>query len=232
MIALTRFHLAGYVRSLRVLHPLIAVFLLLLVVLLDLPAQPDPAVKARLITGLYGDSAAFLFPIWAWSARALLDTQPDVQRDLSALTQTRRDTPALAGIAAAYLFNIALGALALTIPLAYGAANGISAAPLTAAIALHLLAAFPATLIGGWTSRAILPSQATSILTLLATCLTLLLLSLSPLAWASVPMIEWLRAAHHGPTTFTAAFTTLATHLTAWSATAGAAYLLVRRHRP
>lgn len=231
MIALCRFQLAGYLRSLRVLHPVIAVALLMTIVLLNLPDDAPRPIRQRLIVGGLADSAAFLFPIWAWTARAVLDTQPDVQRELSTLTVGRRHTAVLAELAAAYLVNLSLGALVLAASVPYALINGIGAGPIAAALALHALAAFAATLLGAWTSRALIPSQAVSILTLLGGCVLLLLLSMGPLAWLSVPMIEWLRAGHRSPAAFTSAFPGVALHLIIWSAAAGTAHLTLRHRR-
>jgi hypothetical protein len=54
--------------------------LLAVLVFLDGPGTPDRVTTLKLIVGGYGDSAALLFPIWAWAARGLLDTEPDGQR--------------------------------------------------------------------------------------------------------------------------------------------------------
>lgn len=71
-----------------------------------------------------------------------------------------------------------------------------------------------------------------SILALLGGCVGILLLSMGPLAWLSVPMIAWLRAGHDGPAAFDHAFPGLAAHLLSWIAAVTAAYLVVRRRRP
>lgn len=232
MIALSRFQIAGYLRSLRVLHPLIVIFLLLIVVMKDGPSGPQ---AKDLATGSLGDAAAFLLPIGAWATRALLDTQPDVQRDLSALSvcagQGGHDTPALAGLLAGYVITLFLAALLLALPLFQGLAVGVDTPALLTGIALSLLVAAAATVLGAWTSRAVIPSPAVSILALLGGSLAVLLLSLGPLEWLSIPMVGWLRAAHHGPNAFVSALPTMALHIAIWCAVVGLGYVVVRRQR-
>ncbi|MBC6460005.1 hypothetical protein [Actinomadura sp. HBU206391] len=230
MTALIRFHLSGYVRSLRVLQPVLAVFLLVSVVLVNGPAGLDRATTMKLHMGGYADVAAFLFTIWAWAARGVLDTEPDRQRELCALAVGRR-TAMAAGLLAAYVVNLGLAGIALAVPVGQGISAGVSGGTLPAAVALHLVVAVPATLVGALTSRAVLPSTAVSILALLGGCLVLLILSMGPLAWLSVPMIGWLRAAHDGPAALTAALPGLAAHIAAWSAVAAAGYAWARRAR-
>jgi hypothetical protein len=230
MIALVRFRVSGYVRSQRALYPLIVVALLVFLMLIQSPGAEH---GARLTVGTLGDLAAIMVPIWAWTARALLDTEPDVQRDLSALAAGRPWTSVVAGLLAAYGTNAALAGMTLAVPVVHGLTFNVGAPALLAGAALQLLVAVPATLLGGWTARALIPSPAISTLILLGGCLMLLLLSMGPLAWLSIPMIEWLRAARTGPAAFTSAFPGVALHIAGWSAVVGAAYIGIRgRTRP
>ncbi|GAA3950771.1 hypothetical protein GCM10023085_36810 [Actinomadura viridis] len=224
MIALARFQLAGYVRSLRVLQPLLVVLLILSLVLLQ-----GPGGNARLAAGTLGDAAAFMFPVWAWTARALLDTQPDEQRSLTALAVRPR---AVAGLLAAYTANIGLGALVLAVPVVQALSAGSGAGVVLAGLGLTLLAALAATVLGAWTSRAIIPHGGVSLLALVGGVAAALLLSLGPLSWLAVPMVGWLRAAHDGPSALIGAFPGIALHLVLWSAAVGAAYLAAARSRP
>jgi hypothetical protein len=57
----------------------------------------------------------------------------------------------------------------------------------------------------------------------------ILLLSMGPVAWVSLPMIEWLRAAHRGEAAFTADLPTVVAHIALWSIAAAAAYVWTRR---
>ncbi|MFG2086559.1 MULTISPECIES: hypothetical protein [unclassified Spirillospora] len=229
MIALVRFQVAGYVRSLRVLQPLIVVALAVVLVLIQGPGGPD---AAGLAVGTLGDVAAFMFPIWAWAARALLDKQPDEQRALTATAARRPSRPTWAGLLAAYGVNMCLGVVALAVPLLQALQVGSPGQAIWVGCALNLLVAVPATLVGAWTSRALIRDPVVSLLTLLGAVTALLLLGIGRFAWLSVPMIEWLRAAHGGPSEFTSDFPAIALHLALWSAIAGAAYIAAARHRP
>ncbi|TDD60704.1 hypothetical protein [Actinomadura rubrisoli] len=228
MIALARFQVVGYVRSLRVLHPLIVIALIVALVLLQGPAGPD---AKELAVGTLGDVAAFMFPVWAWAARALLDTQPDEQRALSATAARHRSTPTWAGLLAAYGVNVCLGFLALVVPLLQALTVESPARAILAGCGLCLLVAVAGTLLGAWTSRAVLPDPGVSLLALLGGAVVLLLLGLGRLGWLSVPMIEWLRAAHDGPNRFVSEFPGVAVHLALWSAIVGAGYVAIARVR-
>ncbi|MFI0354023.1 hypothetical protein [Actinomadura sp. 9N407] len=221
MIALARFQVAGYARSMRALQPLIVVFLLLALVL-------QGSGGADLSAGTLGDVAAFMFPIWAWTARALLDTQPDEQRALSAMG-TRHH--AAAGVLAAYTVNVGLGILVLAIPVAQAAAAGTGTAAISAGLGLALLVALAGTVLGACTSRAIIPDPGISLLAFITGVVAALLLSMSPISWIAVPMVGWLRAAHDGPAAFAAAFPGVALHLALWILAVGIAYLTLHRTR-
>jgi hypothetical protein len=224
--ALARFQVCGYVRSLRVLQPLVVILLIITLGLLQWPSGPR---RAELAVGALGDVAVFVFPICAWTARSLLDTQPDEQRALSATAIGRPVVSAVAGLLAAYAVNLCLGALLLAAPVAQCASTGTGPAPIAAGAALTALVVLAGTLLGAFTQRSIIPSPGHSLLALLGGVTAALLLSLGPLSPLSVPMVEWLRAAHAGPTAFTTAFPGLALHLALWSAALAAGHLLLAR---
>jgi hypothetical protein len=73
--------------------------------------------------------------------------------------------------------------------------------------------------------------MAWSIVALLGACVAIVPLSVGPLRWPSVPMIDWMRAAESGPRGFVAALPGLAVHIVAWSALVGGGYVAVRRRR-
>lgn len=229
MIALARFQVSAYLRSQRVLQPVLVIVLLIVLVLRDWPAE---SVRApSLIAGSFGDTAAFLIPLGAWATRALLDTEPDVQRELSVLAIGRRSTAALAGLLAGYALTLALSAMLLLFPVLQAIDLRVGPRVVLNGVGLHLLAAAAATAFGAWTSRAILPSSAMSLLAMVGGSVFLLLLSMGPLNVISVPMIGWLRATHHGPAAFAAAFPGLVLHLTIWIALVATGYVLVRMIR-
>jgi hypothetical protein len=227
MTALVRFQVSGYVRSQRALYPLVMVALLIFLILVQWPGSEH---GAELTVVTFADIAAFMVPIWAWTARAVLDTQPDVQRDLSTTAVGRRPTAATAGLLAAYGVNVALAAAMLVIPVVQAFYYDVEPSALLVGIALQPLVAVPATLLGAWTTRAVIPSSAISFMVLLGSTVLNLLLSMGPLAWLSIPMIEWLRAAQDGQPAFTAAFPSVTLHIAAWSAVVTAAYILTPRH--
>ncbi|MGI5203332.1 hypothetical protein ACQEU6_17360 [Spirillospora sp. CA-108201] len=227
MIPLVRFQVAGYLRSLRVLQPLIVVALVVALVLAQGPSGPD---AGELAVHTFADVAAFMFPVWAWAARALLDTQPDEQRSLTAAAARRPSAPTWAGLLAAYGVNISLGATALFVPLIQALQLGSPGQAILVGCALNLLVAVPGTLLGAWTSRALIPDPGISLLALLGGATALLLLGMGHLSWLSIPMIGWMRAAHDGPSVFVSHFPATALHLVIWSTAVGAAYLLTTRH--
>ncbi|OLT38229.1 hypothetical protein BJF79_27745 [Actinomadura sp. CNU-125] len=228
MIAIVRFQAAAYVRSLRILPPLIVIALVVVLVLLQGPSGPK---ASDLAVGTFGDVAAFMFPVWAWAARGLLDTQPDEQRALTTSAARHRSAPVWAGLSAAYLVNLGLGLVALAVPLVHAVSLGSPGSAVAAGCALNALAAVAGTLLGAWTSRAVLPSSGTSLLVLIGGAAALVLFGLGPLSPLSVPMIDWLRAAHDGPDTFAADFPGIALHLALWAGLVGAAYVATDRFR-
>ncbi|RSN50549.1 hypothetical protein [Actinomadura sp. WAC 06369] len=228
MIAIARFQAAAYIRSLRVLHPLILVVLVVALVLAQGPSGPEADALA---VGTFGDVAAFMFPVWAWAARALLDTQPDEQRALTASAARHRWAPVWAGLLAAYGMNLCLGIVTLVIPLVQAVSSGSPGPAVTAGLALNALVAAAGTLLGAWTSRAVLPSPGVALLALLGGASALVLFGLGPLSPVSVPMINWLRAVHDGPDAFVADFPGIALHLVLWTALVGAAYVATDRFR-
>jgi hypothetical protein len=230
VIAVMRFQISGYLRSIRALHPVIALALLLAVVFSSpLGGTPDQIRHGAL--NAFGDLATLIFPICAWAARGLLDTEPDAQRHVSAVTAGRWRAIA-AGALAAYGFSAALAVIAPVYPLIEAARYGAGPSVTLLGIALMLLSALAATGLGALTSRAVLPSPGTSILVLLGVCAANLLLGLGPLRGLTVPMVEWMRAAGHGSAAFTHAFPALVLRTLGWSAVAGALYSWLRRTRP
>jgi len=228
MIALARFQVAGYVRSYRVLYPLIVLGLLMTILLQQWPATHDHRLYPGLVAGAYGDSAAFLVPIGAWAARGLLDTEPDVQRDLSRLAVR---SPALSGLLAGFAVNLALGGLLAAFPVAQTVSFGLGPGLILRGLALIASAAAASTAFGAWTCRAIMPSAALSTLVLIGGLVLLLVLSMGSLRVFSIPMVGWVRAAHRGPDELASALPGLSVHLTLWTLVVAAGYVVVRRTR-
>lgn len=230
MIAAMRFQLSGYVRSTRVLHPVLALALLLAVVFSS-PLGGTPAEVRSGALNAFGDLAALVFPICAWAARGVLDTEPDVQRHICAVTVGRWRAVA-AGLGTAYGFSACLALLAPVYPLVEAARYGLRSSVLLLTVALMLLSALAATALGALTSRAVISSPGGSILVLLGGFMANLLLGLGPLRIMTVPMIEWMGAAGRGPSAFTSALPLLGLRTLVWAALATTLYARLRRTHP
>jgi hypothetical protein len=230
MIAVIRFQLSGYLRSVRALHPVLALALLLGIVFSS-PLGGTPAqVRQGALTAI-ADLAALTFPICAWAARSLLDTEPDAQRHVSAVTAGRWRS-VVAGTVAAYVFSVVLALISPLYPLAEASGSGLRLGTVLLSVALLPLSTLAATALGALTSRAVIPSTGTSILVLLGVCAGNLILGLGPLRVLTIPMIEWMRAAGHGPSDFAHVFPAMALRTLAWAAIGGAVYAWLRRTRP
>jgi hypothetical protein len=230
MTAAMRFQLSGYARSSRALHPVLALALLLAIVFSS-PLGGTPAeVRSGALTAL-GDLAALIFPICAWAARGLLDTEPDAQRHIGVVALGRWRAMAC-GLCTAAAFNAGLALVAAVYPLAEAVRSGARVSALLPAVALLPLSALAATALGALTSRAIISSPGRSILVLIGVYVADLLLGLGPLRVLTVPMIEWMGAAGRSPSAFTGALPWFALRTLAWATLAIAVYARLRRTRP
>ena len=225
-----RFQLSGYIRSVRVLHPVLALALLL-AIMFSSPLGGTPAQVRQGALNAVADLAVLVFPICAWTARALLDTEPDAQRHITAVAAGRWRA-VVAGSAAAYVCSGVLALIAPIYPLIQAAGSGLDVQVAVLSVALLPMSALAATALGALTSRAVMPSPGTSILVLLGVCAANLILGLTPLRFLAVPMIEWMRAAGHSPAAFTHAFPLIALRTLVWTGLAGALYAWLRRTRP
>ncbi|MFC0866068.1 hypothetical protein ACFHYQ_27595 [Sphaerimonospora cavernae] len=219
-MALARFRLAAYARSHRAVQPLIGLLPLLAI----LYATPVPA-GAEL--GAAADSAAILVPVFAWAARGLLDIEPDEQRMIFRTAVGRSE--AVGGLLAACAYDLALAAVAMgALVLRLPAAPGL--AVLLAGGFLHLLSVIAGVVLGALTSRPILPSPAVSSMALIFGYLAMLLISLSGVRWLGVPLMAWMRDAHH--CVLLANLPLLTVQSLLWPALGLAAYARLRRTRP
>lgn len=223
MIALAAFRVAAYVRSHRVHQALLAILAVLAIVYATrAPAGHEAAVLA--------DSAVLIMPLLAWAARSLLDTEPDRQREMSAVLAGGPGREVAAGLLAALAACTAFACLAV----AWGVLLGMSALPpgpvLAAGIALHALSVVAGLALGALTSRAVLPSPAVSIIALVSGFVAMLLVSTSPLYWLTVPVTVWMREA--GADRLAGSLPELAAVSLAWSLLGLAVYAWLRRTRP
>ncbi|WP_043634857.1 hypothetical protein [Nonomuraea candida] len=220
MIALTVFRLAAYVRSHRVYQALLLTLAMLAIVHGNRAPRGAEA-------GVLVDGAILLVPILAWAARSLLDTEPDRQREMSAIQVGGRGREVAAGLLAAFTAC----AVFATSGLLWGLLLGITGSPspglLSVAILLYVVAALTGTALGALTSRAIMPSPAFSIMTLLLGFLAMLLVSATSLYWLTVPLTSWMKAANSGA--LLAQFPQLAAISLAWCLAGLAAYVWLRR---
>jgi hypothetical protein len=220
LIALAAFRLAAYVRSHRVYQALLLALAMLAIVY---GSRAPRGVE----TAVLADGAVLVVPILAWAARSLLDTEPDRQRELSAIQAGGRGREVAAGLLAAFAACAVLAALAFAWALLLGVSATPPPAALGAAALLYVLAALTGTALGALTSRAVLPSPAVSIMTLLLGFMAMLLISASSLYWLTVPLITWMKAANAGD--LPARLPELAAISLAWCTAGLAAYVHLRR---
>ncbi|MDG4789980.1 hypothetical protein O7626_29335 [Micromonospora sp. WMMD1102] len=228
MTALARMRLLGFVRTARVLPPLITGLVALSVLYGGGAAQAAEA---------YGVSAVLLFPVLAWQTKLLLDTEPDVQRRLAVVAAGRRAELA-GGLLAAGLAGLALVPVALLLPWLLGGVTGPERAgdlplPLGLAIGLwaHLLVLPVAVALGALASRAATNSPLYGLAALVGGVVGGYVFGLkdSVLPWIAPPVLATARAATAGPTGASVAL--LTGHALLWSALALAGYAWLRHRR-
>ncbi|UBU15337.1 hypothetical protein [Nonomuraea gerenzanensis] len=220
MIPLAAYRLTAYVRSHRVYQALLLTLALLAIV------HGSRAPKGAEATVLV-DGAVLLVPILAWAARSLLDTEPDRQREMSAIQVGGRGKEVAAGLLAAFAACVVFAALGLLWALFAGVSGSPPSGLLLAALLLYVVSALAGTALGALTSRAILPSPAISIMSLLLGFLGMLLLSSTSLYWLTVPLISWMKAANSGE--LLGHFPELTAISLAWCLIGLAAYAWLRR---
>lgn len=220
VIALARFRIAGYVASHRALQPLIALLALLAVLYATaVPAGQEIAATA--------DSAAMLVPVLAWTARGLLDTEPDEQRAVALSALGPREL--VSGLLAAFASLLVPAAIAEAV-LLVRLAGSPTLTVVLAGVWLHLLSAVAGLALGALTSRPILPSPAVSMITLILGYLSMLVLSMAGARWLTVPVMAWMHDAHHG--VLLSGLPLLTVQSLLWPAIGLAAYTWLRRTRP
>lgn len=228
-LALSRFQLASYVRSYRVLQPLVAALLLLTVVA---GGAGSIGSRSQPVLDAYGNLAMVMFPVWAWAARQLLDSEPDVQRELSLTAVGSRARTIGAGLLGAYALNVAFVALVVAVVAAGAFPLGVGPRVHLFGVAVLLLTALPATAVGACTSRAMIPSPGASVLTLLGACVAIALGSLTPAAGVLAPMAALVRGAYDGAGRLSAVLPATAASTVAWSCVVALGYALARRTHP
>jgi hypothetical protein len=223
--------LAVFVRSGRALAPVIAALAVLTVIHGGGASAAAPA---------YGYSAIMLFPVLAWTAKLVLDAEPDVQRRIARLTVgPRREL--VAGVLAATLIGLVFCAVAMLAPWPLGAirgpAAGTSEPSLTTGVALgvlaHLLALPAAVALGALASRAVTRSvrNGVTVLAVGAVLAIVLGLSGSVAPWLAPPLMATARALNEPALPPATALWHLAAWAAAWCAVALTGYAILRRRR-
>ncbi len=227
---LMRFQLLGFVKSSRALPPSILGLLVLLVLN---GTGRAPAVAT------YATSAVVMFPIFAWTARQLIETEPDVQRALSAIAVGSRLRAQLTTLSSAAVSCLTIVVAAMVVPWIVGAITVPTGDRLGTDLALgfvlQLLAVVPAVAIGAWASRPVIVNRGASMLTLVGASVASILAGVE--AWGGVasavapPLGSSARAAAAGPHDLLGHLPMLLARALVWSAVTGAAWLAVRRRR-
>lgn len=227
---LLRFQLHGFFASNRALPPYVLALLSLFVLN---GTGSAPALDA------YATSAIVLFPTFAWTARQLLETEPDEQRALSAIAVGNRICAQGSSLLAALIACCPIVVVALVLPWPLGTiqvpAGESLGVDLFLGLLLHLLAIPPAVLIGAWASRPIVVDRGRSMLTLVGTSVASILLgveSWSPAAAAvAPPLASSVRAADRGEHHLLSSLPLLVLHTALWCLLIGTGWLALRRRR-
>lgn len=231
MTALIRMRLAAFVRGGRALPPIIATLVVLGVIHGGGASAAAPA---------YGYSAIMLFPVLAWTAKLVLDTEPDVQRRLARLT-VGPSREAAAGVLAATVVGLAFCAAAMLAPWPFGAIRGPapgSAEPsLGAGVALgalaHLLALPAAVALGALAGRAVTRTVRNGVTVLVVGAVLAIVLGLSGSVapWLAPPLMATARALNETTLPPGTVFWQLGVWAVAWCCVALAGYAYLRRRR-
>jgi len=225
--ALVRLRLAGFLRTGRVLAPLLAALVLLAAEYGGGAAQAGEA---------YGVSAVLLFPVLAWQTKLLLDAEPDVQRQLAVVATGRRRDLA-AGLLAGAAMALPLIALAMGAPWLTGGITGPVepdqdplAAQLLVGAWAHVLAVPAGVGLGALASRAVTRAAAYGVMVLAVggVCTLVLGLRTSVAPWLVPPLMAAARVARAPEP---AALVGVTAHALAWTAAAVALYAWLRRSR-
>ncbi|MEV4705956.1 hypothetical protein [Actinoplanes sp. NPDC049316] len=229
MTSLVRMRLAGFVRSGRILAPLIAGMVVLGIIHGGGPSAAAPA---------YGYSAVMFFPVFAWLAKVLLDAEPDVQRRLArvALGPVRE---AAAGALAAAATGSVFCLVAIVAPLPLGAIRApepgepSTAASIGLGVLAHLLSLAAGVALGALAGRAVTRTIRAGVTVLVTGAVLGVVLGLqgSFAPWLVPPLMATARALAAVPLPPPGEFWLLSGWGVLWCAAALAAYGWLRRRR-
>ncbi|GIF65767.1 hypothetical protein Ais01nite_38020 [Asanoa ishikariensis] len=219
MTALVRMRLTAYLRSGRALPGLLGT---LVVVSIIYGGGKSDAAEA------YGFSAVALFPVIAWQAKLLLDTEPDVQRRLAvSAVGLRREVTA--GLLAAGVVGLVTVALAMVLPWLVGGITGPGG--IGAGLWAHAAALVGAVGLGALASRPITRSTLYGVAVLVTGSVLAIVLGLdnSVAPWLAPPLMATARHLAGHPDSATIPALTIQAAL--WAGVVGAIYARLRRTR-
>ncbi|MBB5873964.1 hypothetical protein F4553_007398 [Allocatelliglobosispora scoriae] len=217
MIALIRMRLTAFAATGRIIAPLIAA--LIAVGTLHGGGQTGTGEA-------FGTTAVVLFPLLAWQTKALLDTEPDVQRRLVLVAIGSPLREIWAGAAAALIAGLGTLLLGFAAPFALNALSAESfATGLVTGVWAMLLVLPPAVALGALASRPITRSAGIGVAVLVGGSVLAIVLSLpvSPVPWLAPPLVRLGRyAADAAPDAGGMALFTM--HAVLWTGVVGGVY--------
>jgi hypothetical protein len=221
MGALVRMRLTGFLRSGRVLPGLLGT---LVVVGIIYGGGRSEAAEA------YGFSAVALFPVIAWQAKLILDTEPDVQRRL-AVTAVGLRREVVAGLLAACVVGLATVVFAMGLPWLMGGIEGPVGSGLTLGAWAHAASLVAAVGLGALASRPVTRSTLYGIAVLVTGSVLAIVLGLngSVAPWLAPPLMAAARTLADRPDSASVAALTVQGVL--WTAVVLAIYARLRRTR-
>jgi hypothetical protein len=227
--ALIRMRLLGYLRTGRVVAPLLACLVVIFMLYGGGRAQAGEA---------YGVSALVMFAVLAWQTKLLLDAEPEVQRRLAIVAVGSASREWAAGLLAAALAAFPLIVVAMGAPWALAGIQGPvrpEDPSLWSGVAVgvwaHLIVVAPAVALGALASRAVTRTFGFGVAALVTGAVLSLVLGLrgSPMWWLVPPMMAITRLAARG---FAASgVATLSLQAALWTTVAVLAYARIRRAR-
>jgi hypothetical protein len=233
MLTIIGMRLHGYVRGYYAIAPAVAGLVALGVLYGGGVTRPEEA---------YGVSALVLFPVLAWQAQIVFNSEPDAQRRLTRLAAGGPSREIASGLLAATAACVPMVVVAMILPWVFQSVRPLQdvgdAAPLGVGGALavglwaHLLVIPAAVALGGLASRAVSRTRAVGVTVLVTGAVLSILFGLSgsPVALAAPPLMATARAAANGASG--AGVWWLSLWAAAWTAVAIAIYWSFRLRRP
>jgi hypothetical protein len=227
--ALIRMRLVGYLRTGRVVAPLLACLVVIFMLYGGGRSQAGEA---------YGVSALIMFAVLAWQTKLLLDAEPDVQRRLALVAVGSARGEWAAGLLAAALAALPLIAVAMVTPWALSGIQGPvrpDDPSLWSGVAVgvwaHLIVVAPAVALGALASRAVTRTFGFGVAALVTGAVLSLVLGLrgSPMWWLVPPMMSITRRSADGFAM--AGVATLSLQAALWTTAAVIGYARIRRVR-